>query len=273
MEVSINDLSFKGQFKSNEEAGACLLKIATLSFQSKKLTGNMPVRRSKDLASRPLIGNKTINDFRMELYDSNKPEDQKLLSAILANIVQGPFIKGEELNKELKDIRSICDESIDGSSIHAYLSKESESINALISAENTEKYNVHILKFELPNKKEITILNFLTDACYNNYIRKYEANKKHLIKEDKLVEGKIHSKMDLSDSFSQECLDNGFQVLGNRYVYYFTHGQWYEFPQHTLGCFHGYPIGTPNNIAILNRIKRVFGDPPYDIPGYKFCTE
>ncbi|HHX8345883.1 TPA: hypothetical protein ACVOYS_004619 [Vibrio alginolyticus] len=273
MEVSINDLSFKGQFTSDEEAKACLLKIAATSLQSKKLTGNMPVRRTKDLVSRPLVGDKTIKDFQIDLYSSNKPEDQKILGALLTNIVQGPFINSSELNEELKDFKSVCDETIEGSSIHAYLSKENESINALISAEHIEQYNNPLIKFELPNKKEITVLNFLADTCCNNYIRKYEANKKHLIKEDKVVAGKVHSKMDLSDSSAQECLDNGFQVLGNKYVYYFTNDQWYEFPQHTLGCYHGYPIGTPTNMVTVNRIKRVFGNPPYEATGYKFCTE
>lgn len=272
MDVSINDLSFQGQFKSFEEAKSCIHKIVLSSMASKELTGYKPVRRTRQLANRPLIGNKTIDEFKIELFQSKRPEDSTLLTNLLANIVQGPFINDSELNDELKTIRSICDNPIDGSSLHAYVSKEEESVHAVISAEKSNEYNNPTLKIKVSAIKEIVVLNLMSEDNCKQYYRKYEVNTKHAIREDKTVAGKTHTKMDLSTSIAQECLNNGIQILNNKYVYVFTNGQWYEFPQHTNGCYHGYPIGMPGNNAIINRIKRVFGEPPYENTGYKFCS-
>lgn len=272
MEVSINDLSFKGQFKSFEEARSCIEKIACSSMASMELTGYSPVRRTRQLVRRPLIGDKTIEEFKIELFQSGKPEDSTLLTNLLVNVVQGPFIDESELNEKLNQTRSICEEPVEGSSLHAYLSKEEESVHAVISAEKSEAYDCQSFNIKVPDGKEVLVLNLRTEACCKMYSRKYEANPKHAIREDKNVAGKVHTKMDLSDSIAQECLNNGIQVLGNKYVYTFTNEQWYEFPPHTSGCYHGYPIGTPGNNATVNRIKRVFGEPPYNNTGYKFCT-
>lgn len=272
MEVSINDLSFKGQFQSIDEARSCIKKIAGSSIASQKLTGNSPVRRTKDLASRPFIGDKTIDEFRYELFNSTLPEDKQLLQLLLVNVVQGPFINDSELSPHIEEVESICKESISGTALHAYLSKTDESINAVISAEKSGFYDHSTIKLDVSGK-EVTILNLLSNTCCNGYFRTYQANPKHTILKSKIVNGKQHSKMDLSDLLAQECLDNGFQILNERYVYYFTNGQWYEFPQHTVGAYHGYPIGNPSNEATINRIKKVFGEPPYELLGYKFCTE
>ncbi|TOM31099.1 hypothetical protein CGH78_21395 [Vibrio parahaemolyticus] len=272
MEVSINELSFKGQFASIEEARSCIRNIASSSFASKKLTGNSPVRRTKALEKRPFIGGKTIEEFKIELFQSKRPEDSQLLTQLLVSVVQGPFIDDSELNPDLAEAKSICKEPVGGTALHAYLSKGDESIHALISADKSGFYDCPMIELTYQGNK-ITVLNFLSDTCCQSYVRVYEANPKHAIQKDKIVAGKQHSKMDLSDTLAQECLDLGFQVLGGKYVYYFTNGKWYEFPQHTVGCYHGYPIGNPTNEAIINRIKRVFGEPPYELPGYKFCTE
>ncbi|KPQ21263.1 hypothetical protein [Halomonas sp. HL-93] len=272
MEISINDLSFKGQFKSLDEAKYCVKKIAFASLASKKLTGNEPVRRTRLLASRPFIGDKTIDQFKIELLKSKKPEDQTLLTVLLTNVVQGPFIDNSELNADVKEIQSVCKEPVDGSSLHYYLSKERESIHALISAENSGAYNSSYFEIEVPGLRVVKVINIITDACCENYTRRYESSPKHKIKKDKVIAGKLHSKMDLSDSVAQDCLNNGFQVLHSKYVYFFTNEQWYEFPQHVDGRYHGYPIGTPGNNVFINRIKRVFGEPPYKDTGYKFCA-
>ncbi|MEZ8095763.1 hypothetical protein ACED51_16820 [Photobacterium swingsii] len=272
MEVSINDLSFKGQFKSFDEVKSCIKKIACSSMASMELTGHSSVRRTRQLVGRPLIGDKTIDEFKIELFQSGNPADSTLLTNLLVNVVQGPFIDDSELNEELKQTQSICKEPVEGSSLHAYLSKEEESVHAVISAEKSKEYNHSNFKIKVPGIKEVMVLNLITDACCKQYSRKYEPNPKHAIRKDKKVAGKVHSKMDLSDSVAQDCLRNGIQILNNKYVYFFTNDQWYEFPQHTSGCYHGYPIGTPGNNAIINRIKRVFGEPPYKDTGYKFCT-
>ncbi|MEL4340845.1 hypothetical protein AAEH92_09060 [Shewanella xiamenensis] len=267
MEVSINDLSFKGQFESFEQVESCINNLAIIATASMQLTGYSPIRRTKKLASRAIIGDKTIEEFKIELSQSKNPRHSSLLTQLLITIVQGPFIDSLELKEELKQTKSICGEEIEGTSLHAYLSKDDNSVNAVISADKSGYDDLPILYLN----KSAKILNLHNEACCKTYARVYEANPKHTILKDKMVDGKIHSKMDLDDDIAQQCLVNGIQVLGHKYVYAFANNRWYEFPQHTLGCYHGYPIGNPGNNVLINKIKKVFGDPPYSNTGYKFC--
>ncbi|MDZ4034402.1 hypothetical protein U0868_22915 [Kluyvera ascorbata] len=271
MDVAINDLSFKGQFQSFDDMAACINTIAKISEISKKLNGNKPLRRTKNLAKRYISNDKTIQNFLYELMQLKDPKLQDLITMSLTNIVQGPFIKPEELDGNIKNTKSICGEIIDGTAIHAYLSKKEESVHAIISAPNSG-YDCGI-KFTVKIDKDVekTIFNFMTDACCNSLLRIYQANSKHAILRDKTVGGNIHTRMDLDDDSAQMCLSNGIQIIGSKYVYSFNQGKWYEFPPHTPGCFHGYPIGTPSNLAELNHIIKIFGQPPYSDIGYKFC--
>lgn len=272
MDIAINDLSFKGQFESFDDMASCINTIAKISELSKKLNGNKPLRRTRNLAQRYITGDKTIQMFFNELLQRKDPKLQDLITMSLANIVQGPFIKQDELDEKIKKTKSICGEEIDGTAIHAYLSKKEESVHALISAPNSG-YDCGIMfKVKIEKDKERTILNFITDACCSPLLRLYQANEKHAIIRDKIVGGNVYTRMDLDDNSAQACLDNGIQIIGSKYVYAFSQGKWYEFPPHTQGCYHGYPIGTPGNSAELNHIIRIFGQPPYSELGYKFCT-
>lgn len=271
MDVAINELSFKGQFTSFDEMANCINTIAKISEISKKINGNKPLRRTKNLVTRPISGEKTIGMFFGELLQQKDPKAQDLINKSLLNIVQGPFIKKEELDEKIKDIASICGEKVEGTAIHAYLSRKEDSVHAIISAPGSAYDSSFLFKVTIDSGKEKTIINFISEACCNSLLRNYQVNEKHAILKDKLVGGNVHTRMDLDYDRAQLCLCNGIQIIGNRYVYSFEQGKWYEFPPHTEGCYHGYPIGNPSNSAELNHIIRIFGEPPYTEIGYKFC--
>lgn len=272
MDIAINDLSFKGQFESFEEMANCINTIAKISEYSKKFNDNKPLRRTKNLSKRCISGDKTIESFFGELLQSNDPKAKDLILKSLTNIVQGPFIKQDELDDDIKNVKSICGEIVEHTALHAYLSRKENSVNALISAPKSDYDCGIIFTVSVDEQKKITVLNFISDTCCSSLVRYYQPNKKHIIPRDKVVDGNVHSRMDLDDDSAQQCLNNGIQMIGSKYVYAFSQQKWYEFPPHTPGCYHGYPIGTPNNFAELNSIIRVFGQPPYTEKGYKFCT-
>ncbi|MEQ9878014.1 hypothetical protein ABRP92_08460 [Pectobacterium aroidearum] len=271
MDIAINELSFKGQFKSFDEMAECINTIAKISEISKKINGNKPLRRTKGLAKRPISGDKTIESFFSELLQQKDSKIQDLVNKYLLNLVQGPFIKLDELDEKIKDITSICGDKIEGTAIHAYLSRKEESVHAIISAPGSAYDSGLFFKISIGDGKEKTILNFISETCCSSLLRHYQANEKHSILKDKFVGGNMHTRMDLDDASAQLCLSNGIQIIGNRYVYSFEQGRWYEFPPHTHGCYHGYPIDNPGNSAELNHIIRIFGEPPYAEVGYKFC--
>ncbi|MFM5567734.1 hypothetical protein ACET8I_14415 [Aeromonas veronii] len=271
MEVAINDLSFQGQFNDIQEVTKCILNISKVSEASRKLTGNGIIRRTKTLSSRPLIGEKTIDEFHCELFSSKDPKDQMLLTMLLTSIIKGPFIKDDEFSEETKEIKSTCGASVDKSALHAYISKQNNAIHSVISAVKSQHYTESEIIINIAPGVKKTIINFTTDDSCNAYLRTYESNQKHAIKADKYVNGKLHSKMDINDMDAQACLNNGFQILGDNSVYYFFNKQWYQFPTHVSGHYHGYPIGNPTNNAAINKIISVFGAPPYENTGYCFC--
>ncbi|BBT68279.1 hypothetical protein WP8S18E04_36630 [Aeromonas caviae] len=271
MEVAINDLSFQGQFNNIEDVKKCMLNISKVCEASRKLTGNGIIRRTKTLSSRPLTSEKTIYDFFHGLYLSKNPQDSTLLTTLLTSTIQGPFIKDDEFSESTKQIKSTCGSPVEKSALHSYLSKNNDVIHAVISAIDAPYYTEPVIKIDVAQGVKKTIINFTTDDNCNAYLRLFEANPKHAIKEDRYVNGKLHSKMDISDVDAQKCLDNGFQILGDDCVYCFFNNQWYQFPNHSPGYYHGYPIGKPTNNTAINKIISVFGGPPYESTGYCFC--
>lgn len=272
MQACINDLSFKGQFRTIDEVISTLKDISSAATAYQIISEHKPVRRTRCLVNRPLIGTASISDISNQLLASKNPKDRSILTLILSTLIQGPFIKENEFDEKHNKTKSICGEDVKHTALHVYLSKNHEgSVHAVISAKGTNSYNCD--KFDITSAtSKMTTINLLTSNCYNAYRRIYEANPKHDIRADKLVEGKVHTKMDLNAEDAQYHLNNGFQIIGSNYVYAFANGQWYEFPAHRECRYHGYPIGTPNNNPEINRIIKVFGDPPYGNNGYNYCV-
>ncbi|OEF57985.1 hypothetical protein [Enterovibrio norvegicus] len=271
MDVSINELSFKGQFKSIEEFVECLIDIASAIKGYNNLSDYQSLKRTKLLLKRPVIGDKTLDELRTELLNSEDSKASDVLGLILQNLVVGPFFKEKDFDALYDEAAAKCGEKITGTSLHAYVSRKSESIEALISAKGTEVYDTSEIEFECDRGFKTTLLNFQSEGCFQHYKRYYEPNPKHEIKKDKLVAGEVNTKMDLAPQEAQECLNNGVGIIGIKQIFSYRGDQWYEFPPHRDCLYHGFPIGNPQNNAAINRIIRVFGAPPYADSGFKFC--
>jgi len=271
MYVSINDLSFKGQFTSHEQIEACIENLLLTSASVNSLMADTPIRRTRGLGNRPLTPTQTIRDFMVELYSSTEPAKRALQNKILLALISGPFIREVEFNQELSGVIAPCGEAVSQTSIHACVSKESESVEAVISVQESP-YNQPDLRIDVGGVMHRLIFNFFTPECCKPLLRVYEANPKHLIRADKKVNGVVHTRMDLDNTAATDCLQNGIQIIQNKYVYGYMNDKWYEFPPHIDGCYHGYPIENPGNNPILNRIIRVFGEPPYVSAGAQFCN-
>ncbi|UUE46354.1 hypothetical protein [Pectobacterium aroidearum] len=272
MDVSINDLSFKGQFTSFSEIEACVHHFQNVVQVAEELAGYEPVRRTKGLADRMLTPSDTIRSYMNHLYTTGSVADAKLLQNILLAFVKGPFIDEPEFDAQVRGTTSICGEIVDDTALHACFSRRDESVHAVISVIASPYDSVSSIHVSGPVcNNNVPVINFVYKEHCLELLRHYDANEKHELLADKMVGGKVHTKMDLSSTDALHCLRNGIQVLGDRYVYGFHNDRWYEFRQHTDGRYHGFPITDLGNEGTLNRIKRVFGEPPYSLVGYQFC--
>lgn len=271
MDILVNDLSFKGQFTSFSEIEECVHHFQDVVKVAEELAGYKPVRRTRGLADRMLTSSDTIRSYMNHLYTTGSAADAKLLQNILLTFVKGPFIEGPEFDAQVRGATSICGEIIDDTALHACFSRRDESVHAVISATASPYDSVSEIYVSGSVFNNVPVMNFVYKQHCLQLLRHYDANEKHELLADKMVDGKVHTKMDLSSTDALHCLRNGMQVLGDRYVYGFHHERWYEFRPHTEGRYHGFPITDPGNEATLNRIKRVFGEPPYSFVGYQFC--
>jgi hypothetical protein len=273
MDVSVNDLSFKGRFTSSNEIEACVHHFQNVVQVAEELTGYKPVRRTRGLADRMLTPSDTIRSYMNHLHTTGSVADSKLLLNILLAFVKGPFIEEQEFDAQVRGTTSICGEIIDNTALHACFSRRDESIHAVISVTASPYDSVSDIYVSGPACNNVPVMNFVSKHHCLSLLRHYDSNEKHELRADKMVDGKVHTKMDLSSTDALRCLINGMQVLGDRYVYGFYHEKWYEFRPHTEGRYHGFPITDPGNEGTLNRIKRVFGEPPYSLAGYQFCLK
>ncbi|HDF5703653.1 hypothetical protein [Klebsiella variicola] len=271
MDISINDLSFKGQFTSFSEIEACVNDLMAVTQVAEELAGYKPIRRTRGLAERMLTRTESLRSYMNSLYGTGRAADEKLLQSILLTFVKGPFIPDDAFDDQVRGAVSICGDVVDDTALHACFSRKDESVHAVISAPLHPYDSVPEIRVAGNGCAQVPVLNFVSSTQCTSLLRCYDANPKHELKTDKLVNNNVHTKMDLDSDTALACLRDGMQVIGDRYVYGYYNEKWYEFRPHEDGRYHGFPIVDPGNEGTLNRIIRVFGEPPYSPAGYQFC--
>lgn len=271
MDVFVNDLSFKGQFTSSNEIEACVNNLMAVTQVAEELAGFKPVKRTRGLPDRMLTKTDSLRSYMNSLQGTGSAADEKLALSILLTFVKGPFIPEDAFDDQVRGAVSICGEVVDDTALHACISRKDESVHAVISAPLHPYDSVPDIQINGNSCSNVPVLNFFSNAECTAFLRRYDANPKHELKANKVFKNKVHTKMDLDSDTALTCLRDGIQVIGNRYVYGYHNQQWYEFRPHEDGRYHGFPIVDPGNEVTLNRIIRVFGQPPYDPAGYQFC--
>ena len=87
MEIYINDLSFKGQFKDESEIIECIANISKVVLESNKFNGNSPIQRTRTLKDRPISGNVTIKDFFAQILAEADPQKTSLVTLFLTLMI------------------------------------------------------------------------------------------------------------------------------------------------------------------------------------------
>lgn len=271
MDMYINDLSFQGQFKDFEEAVEAFEQLALTINSSKIIRGLTPIRRSKELKNVQVCENKSVHEFLLWLHDKSKisPKHRDVLAAVLNNIVKGPFVDMSALDAALKDLIAPCTKNIENSLIHAALSERYSSFPAVASITKSKGYDCNEILLEAFDRK---VLNLFSEDCVIPLNRDYEVNVKHEIKNSKIVNGKMHTKMDLTPEEAQSVLEQGIYLQSKNAIFTFYNDTWYQFPAHVDCKYHGFPIGNPTNNPNINIIIKTIGSPPYPENGYKILS-
>lgn len=271
MDMYINDLSFQGQFEDFEEVVGAFEQLAKTIDSSKAIRGLTPVRRTKELKAMQVCCNKSVHEFLIWLHDKSRasPKHRDVLTVVLDNIVKGPFVDMSALEPAFNDLIAPCKKKIKNSLIHAALSERYSSFPAIVSVIKTDGYDRTEIIFDTIDRK---VINFFSEGCVIPLFREYEINIKHEIRNSKLVNGKVNTKMDLVPEVAQKVLEQGVNLQSKNAIFTFYNDTWYQFPAHVDCKYHGFPIGNPTNNPNINLIVKAIGSPPYPENGYKILN-
>lgn len=246
MILCINDCAYGGQFNNIIEAKKVLLSHAINIQSSKKITGEKTIYRTAELKNRLITKDKTIVDMFYDLRNGDIPEDRSLVSFLLLSFIKGPYISCPE---EKCDI-ILNETKANGSALH-YCS-ENTITRGVISPDIDEFRNDSITIYK---KHAISVNNFYSIDQIKEAEWVYEANPKHIIPHDIIVNGNVWSKMPLDDDLAQKVLSSSIRIKGRRCTFALHNKQWYQFYNHDKNLFHGFPIVDNGNDQHLNKVS------------------
>lgn len=245
MELSINDMAYRGQF--DDESAKVVLKshVDNIKYCS-MISGKKIIARTEGLKYRPLTSKMNILDFCFSLGKSKSDRDRTLNRLLLIKFVKGPYIKVSSVSCLLFNSEEITNSALE-------YCLENSTTRGLVSP-NIEDCNGEINLLDNNQNLVASIVNHSNLKDINDCTWRYEPNPKHDIPSDYIVNGNVWSKMNLSDVEAQELLSCGFKIKDRRCVFAFKDEQWYQFYNHEANLFHGFPINNPGNDRYLNQV-------------------
>ncbi|WP_394142092.1 hypothetical protein [Vibrio chagasii] len=251
MQLSINDIVYKGQCSDINEAKKVLLSHAKNVSESSSLRAGNLILRTEQLKNKNITKDKTIYDVFILLQKSRDPEDRKLLMLLLTSFVKGPYIKFPTI----KHSSLLGQENIDQSAL-SYCA--CNPITRAIVSPNIEGWQQD-LTVKVASSFQ-TVKNYFCPKQIDSDTWKYESNPKHEIPKDIIVKGNVWSRMDLSDQEAQKLLSKSVKISHRRCSFAKNGGQWYQFYNHENNLYHGFPINNPGNDKDLNRVEKLLSD-------------
>jgi hypothetical protein len=234
MIVYINDRSLSAQFTDREEALRRLKDLAAMEESALDFSNLNPVRRTRMLADILILPNTTLRMFLFELAASNNPADRDASAFFLSFFVRGPYCtETHNANDTIVDEAGICQKQ---TCVEDAITNFGGA--ALLSIKRPGELDFKIFTSSIFGAKRLR--NFTSALLLKDAIWNYDSNQKHERKKDALVEGLLHSAMDLDDETAKVVLRNG--VLSGKSVFSKFGEQWYKFHRHTNNAYHGFPI-------------------------------
>lgn len=248
MEIFVNDHSFSAGLPDSPSACAALEEMTKIAALAIELSNGRPIKRTRKLKEARILSDKSLIELIVEL--TKEPKYQKLAALFLDFFAKAPFVESfhQEVGSSVVDSSGLC---VKGTSLD-----EASSLYfgaAVISLTHIEEnfFKINSSKFGVRS-----ILNLSCAKKMSALIWRYEDNPKHRISKDKMVNGEIHSAMQLDLQSCQRALSNGL-LIGSS-VYNRVGDQWYKFHCHKDNFFHGFPINVKKSYKDFATASRVF---------------
>ncbi len=252
MQYCINEKSFVGQFEDINDGKIALNDLVNTIDETSLIRNFKPILRTEDLKHKNLIGNLTLHEFLWQLQKSYSPGNKTLLQKILVNLVKGPYLKEFTKINELNDGDKAC--CLNTALHFAY---DNETTHSIISIKHS-KFNADRIELR-SNGTEKSVSNYVSAQSVIEATWLYDENPKHRIPKDIIVSGNVWSKMALDHSSAQQALSSSIGIAGKRSTYACFNEQWFQFYNHHLNLYHGFPITDPGNDLDLNKVKKFIG--------------
>lgn len=230
----IYDDIYDGSYNRTEAKDILISHVENIKAILGLIDSKLLLLKSQNFSKRQLTEDLTIAQYIAESYSSN---DSKLRTYIT-------LFNSYLANKTTPPIKT-C--SYNGFAEFLILSKVDVRYYNLISP------NISACQKDFLTVNSSLVRNFFSKGQIESYEKWcYECTSKHDIKEDKMVNGKLHTAMDLSDTTAQTVLTQSIKIKKKCYSYCNDTSKWYTFHIHQGHIYHGYPIehsDVPNKIV------------------------
>jgi hypothetical protein len=237
MRAFLNERSIPEKIINPDEVYVVLSKLIQVAAIARKICNNQSIQRSRELKNKEVLIGKTIVEYIVDLGRDPDPNKRKVKSLFLELFAKAPFLTGFHTDDDhtIKDSNGYClkNSCFDDASA---CRTGAAVISAEITGAKTDPF-IYINSSIFGRRK---ILNINDVAQLNDMLWIYQSNGKHDIPKDFLVEGELHSAMQLSDDEAQKVLSNG--VMIGKSIFNKVGDQWYKFHRHEKNIYHGFPI-------------------------------
>jgi len=257
MKTYINERSLPNNLSTADQAFEILEQVVLMAPFAITISNNQVIGRHRELANQIILPGITLIDFVRSLLKDKNRKRADVGSAFLRLFVKGPFIEFVHEEKDsIKDCAGLC---MKGSCFDEAASQKAGA--SLLSFKDTSSpqstsYTINSSRFGARKIRNFYEVTQIKESCWI-----YESNPKHALKEDKVIDGVVHSAMRLPDALAQRILTNG--VMCGASVFNRHDGVIYKFHNHEGNKFHGFPISikTPyKDFTTASKILNLIGD-------------
>lgn len=260
MKFLINELSFTGQAKNDNEAYELLKNLYDIIQEVKPIQNNYPIQTHSSLSQQKILSNLTIHQWICQKIKSPHPQEQVLAKFLILILTKGPFIDNQVLLESCEcyfNNKNITSSSLTGAvklkGSFLSLQKSDDFVDETVEVTFREKNQ---------SSENVTIRNLTQITQSRKLCPRYTGTPKH----DSSLKGTAPSvkgtPMDLTIEEAQEVLNHSIDYKKKRYGYQKEKNKFYVFhPNNSYDSdgyplYHGFPI---SDSQVLPTIKKDLG--------------
>jgi len=264
MRLYVNELSFEGQAKDEEDALALLLELVKTIETCQSITHNKGYIQKEKIKGAKIFGEITVGEFIIKQFKVLPHETSKL------TMILGILLKGKEYNPNKHTDGSIVDAThndLKGSCLDAASISKCGAVIVSLSNSSFSQKMIDV-DSSISGKRQLLNITSAVEAAQLAWV--YEPNLKHKSRSINTYKYVI-SPMDLNQDQAQHVLSNGVFINKRVYSYNSANDSWYCFPLHTELHHHGYKIDMQENVSEHSLAKKILSRVEFQMRGQIFA--